>query len=257
MKNIKKQWFTLVELIVVITILAILWSIAFISLQGYSSDARNSKRTSDLNSIQSAMSTQLAQGQAIMSFATAVADSAVANMSIGWTGTTLASDYQAGTINYAALPVKAADFMDPSSNSAYAIGLTTKNNGKYELAASIEQGAWSKVARVVGNYSARTSTAAKTVTTLTATWANLTLATASDINFFAPGDTVITSGGAGTHAATTITKVSGDGLTITLATSAPNGTTWLALNAAEGGALIDAAGATTGNVVDGGNVLPY
>jgi len=51
MKNIKKQWFTLVELIVVITILAILWSIAFISLQGYSADARNSKRTSDLNSL--------------------------------------------------------------------------------------------------------------------------------------------------------------------------------------------------------------
>jgi len=31
-----KKAFTLVELIVVITILAILWTIAFISLQGYS-----------------------------------------------------------------------------------------------------------------------------------------------------------------------------------------------------------------------------
>jgi len=40
--------FTLVELIVVITILAILWTIAFISLQWYSRDARDSKRTADV-----------------------------------------------------------------------------------------------------------------------------------------------------------------------------------------------------------------
>ncbi len=43
--------FTLVELIVVITILAILWTIAFISLQWYSKDARNSVRLSDLSNI--------------------------------------------------------------------------------------------------------------------------------------------------------------------------------------------------------------
>jgi prepilin-type N-terminal cleavage/methylation domain-containing protein len=40
--------FTLIELIVVITILAILGTIAFISLQGYSADARNSKRLQDI-----------------------------------------------------------------------------------------------------------------------------------------------------------------------------------------------------------------
>jgi len=43
--------FTLVELIVVITILAILWTIAFISLQWYSRDARDSVRVTDLNNI--------------------------------------------------------------------------------------------------------------------------------------------------------------------------------------------------------------
>ncbi len=46
-----KQAFTLVELIVVITILAILWTIAFISLQWYSRDTRNSVRISDLSNI--------------------------------------------------------------------------------------------------------------------------------------------------------------------------------------------------------------
>ena len=49
-KKINK-WFTLVELIVVITILAILWTIAFISFSWYSSSARDGNRVSDLNNI--------------------------------------------------------------------------------------------------------------------------------------------------------------------------------------------------------------
>jgi prepilin-type N-terminal cleavage/methylation domain-containing protein len=49
--NKQNKAFTLVELIVVITILAILWTIAFISLQWYSKDTRNSVRLSDLSNI--------------------------------------------------------------------------------------------------------------------------------------------------------------------------------------------------------------
>ncbi len=51
MKKLKNKAFTLVELIVVITILAILWTIAFISFQWYSSNARDWVRVADLNSI--------------------------------------------------------------------------------------------------------------------------------------------------------------------------------------------------------------
>ena len=51
----KIHWFTLVELIVVITILAILGTIAFISLQWYSSQARDSTRISDLSSMKSSL----------------------------------------------------------------------------------------------------------------------------------------------------------------------------------------------------------
>ena len=51
----KKRAFTLVELIVVITILGILWTIAFISLQGYSKNARNSIRVSDISSIEKSL----------------------------------------------------------------------------------------------------------------------------------------------------------------------------------------------------------
>ncbi len=48
LSKLNKNWFTLIELIVVITILAILWTIAFISLQSYSTNARDSQRVSDL-----------------------------------------------------------------------------------------------------------------------------------------------------------------------------------------------------------------
>ena len=52
MFKLKHKAFTLVELIVVITILAILWTIAFISLQWHSQSARNSTRISDIKSLE-------------------------------------------------------------------------------------------------------------------------------------------------------------------------------------------------------------
>ena len=55
MKQKNKSWFTLVELIVVITILAILWTIAFISLQWYSRTARDSIRVTDIKNIKTSL----------------------------------------------------------------------------------------------------------------------------------------------------------------------------------------------------------
>ena len=55
MKNIKKQAFTLVELIVVIVILAILGTIWFLSIQNYTIYARDVTRITDLNNIKSVM----------------------------------------------------------------------------------------------------------------------------------------------------------------------------------------------------------
>lgn len=52
MKKKKLYWFTLVELIVVITILSVLWTISFISLQSYGSNARDSATLSDLKSVE-------------------------------------------------------------------------------------------------------------------------------------------------------------------------------------------------------------
>ncbi|MFB0964433.1 MAG: prepilin-type N-terminal cleavage/methylation domain-containing protein, partial [Patescibacteria group bacterium] len=47
--------FTLVELIVVITILAILATIGFLSLQGYTSDAKNTKTQANLRTVSSSL----------------------------------------------------------------------------------------------------------------------------------------------------------------------------------------------------------
>ena len=50
-----KKAFTLVELIVVITILAILWTVAFVSFQDYVWNSRDSKRTTDIKNIEKAL----------------------------------------------------------------------------------------------------------------------------------------------------------------------------------------------------------
>ncbi|USN59268.1 MAG: type II secretion system protein [Candidatus Peribacteria bacterium] len=125
------------ELIVVITILAILGTIAFISLQGYSSDARNTKRTNDLSSIQSSISVKQTEGASLLSFITGTG-SRLSSVSVAGTGVTAGSNYEAGDVNYTALGIKTADFQDPNGDN-YVIGVTTKVNGKFELAASIEQ----------------------------------------------------------------------------------------------------------------------
>ncbi|PID87505.1 hypothetical protein CSB07_00875 [Candidatus Gracilibacteria bacterium] len=55
MKTKNRNAFTLVELIVVITIIAILGTIAFMSFQGYSKQARNAIRVSDMDNIKKSL----------------------------------------------------------------------------------------------------------------------------------------------------------------------------------------------------------
>lgn len=257
MKNIKKQWFTLVELIVVITILAILWSIAFISLQGYSADARNSKRTSDLGSLQSSLTVKQTSGTNITAFVTANAwANTVTNVSIAWQ--TNPTGYSAGTVNYNALGVKQIDFQDPQSNSPYVIWVTTLVGWVYQLASNIEQAGWSKVARVVWNWNPRGITTGIAVST----WAtDIILSANTNVNFFKLQDIIDLDGTWGGTATWIINRVSADGMTLTLSTWATIATN-ITIASAESTSLIDgnngtAPSATTWPVTDNWLILPY
>lgn len=124
-RNTKKA-FTLVELIVVITILAILGTIAFISLQGYSGDAKNSKVTSDLRNIASAIESATTRNS--ITLASISSWSTIAN---NWVNTALtiwspalalsntwSVTYQVWNVNFAAIQQNGADFRDPNANNA-------------------------------------------------------------------------------------------------------------------------------------------
>ena len=196
-----KQGFTLVELIVVITILAILGTIAFISLQGYSADARNSKRTSDLDSLNSAVITATTKGTPLLAFVDEKPDSQLASASIAGTGVIVGTDYNAGVPNYIAMDIKEEDFKDPNGPE-YRMGATTKIDGKYEFAASMENGSGEKTAKVRGTYSPRTGVSVEA----TINWKKATITNNIDINTLKRWD--ISNG-------QTIVAVSSDGLTLT------------------------------------------
>lgn len=146
MKQTKKA-FTLVELIIVITILAILATIGFMSFQSYTADARNSKRTNDLASVESKLVVSLAKTPAnALTYASGVTDNQVtATLTVGsGTALTLNTNYQAGNIHYTNLNISSDDFSDPASTTTapvpYKIGITntTKKGMLYQLAAKLE-----------------------------------------------------------------------------------------------------------------------
>lgn len=170
----QNKGFTLVELIVVITILAILGTIAFISLQGYGAEAKNSKVTSDLRNLVSAIETKRTRDSAVtlgslitnnpktandISATARVAGSSTASgVVVAGSGAT----YDVWNIDFSALGQNGDDFTDPNSglNTApdylYAYvsgtnGNTNESFGYYQLAGQLIENDVRKV-RINGNY---------------------------------------------------------------------------------------------------------
>ena len=210
MRNTRNA-FTLVELIVVITILAILGTIAFISLQGYSADARNSKRTEDLNSIVKSIEIKVSNGSNLLSFVTAGDE--VGAFSVAGADVIAGTNYQAGIPNYSAVCIKSTDFTDPSDASDYRIGLTTKKDGEYEIAATMENCSGDKSALIVGTYSPRTQDVL-TGATIPFAGTKIVLQDA-DINKIKRWDVIFADGTTATLTGT-VTVVSRDGKTLTV-----------------------------------------
>ena len=158
MKNMQNRGFTLVELIVVITILAILGTIAFISLQGYSQEAKNSKVINDVRSLGTAIETSLTSGTINMSELTAGGLTANAvTGTFGWSGTDWATidatNYKVGTINFVGLRQNGADFKDNEGNDYIAgTAISGSTNAFYQVAGQTLNADGTYAAVVKGNY---------------------------------------------------------------------------------------------------------
>lgn len=244
--------FTLVELIVVITILVILGTIAFLNLGGMSASARDSQRTSDLNQInQQVMTLQAKNGMSYVNMVTN-AQGSLSGVSIAGSGSVASgSTLAGGTVNYTALTIDQNKFQDPSVKVAYKMGATTLAGSSYQLAATLEDNG--KSALVMGTYNPRSSTGSFAYAIpLT----GIVTITSAEIGKLRVGDTVTTGG---TPTTDTIKSISGDGLTVTFAgTRTGTGVSPFTL-APEVAGLIAQSGSTLTGVVNGGlgANLPY
>lgn len=160
MRNTKNA-FTLVELIVVITILAVLGTIAFVSLQGYSRDAKNSKVTSDIRTLVSAIETKLTDGGLTLGGLVGN-DSTGANTAnkltsgtVGSGAVTLAvgaTQYKVGTVDFVALGQNWDDFKDNDGHSYVAATIASGSVAYYQVAGQTTEASGDVTPVIKGNY---------------------------------------------------------------------------------------------------------
>ncbi len=124
--------FTLVELIVVITILAILGTIGFISIQGYSSSARDSARISNLVNLHKGLTLFQTVGGSYPMPESPITITA-SGAPIGYQG--FAKDQVAGIAKLSAGATK--DPLDPTIYTTYSVN---KNQTKMQLMVFQEDG---------------------------------------------------------------------------------------------------------------------
>ena len=134
-----KKAFTLVELIVVITILAILWTIAFISLSWYSKEARDSKRVTDTSSLLSKINIEEVKWRQFSELITKTED--VELKILGTENSPVKTFWRANFENLKEAP---ENFKDPSNKSqdyplAFAIGWTWRDAYKFVQIATISE----------------------------------------------------------------------------------------------------------------------
>lgn len=163
MKKVQKG-FTLVELIVVITILAILGTIAFISLQGYSQDAKNSKVVNDVASIAKVIELETTNGKTLSSMVASYTGAKDVDIHNGTsTDSTFGSGltmsgaaYNVGNIDFLVLKQNPTDFRTEGGSDMYFLGVlsNTVNGENYSYYQVVGQEGPSDglTAVVKGNY---------------------------------------------------------------------------------------------------------
>ena len=149
-----KKAFTLVELIVVITILAVLWTIAFVSFQNYVLNSRDSKRTTDIKNIEKTL--ELSKLQTGVYPNPGWATNITFSWATAWRQWEFDNDVTRIVRNFKEAP------KDPLVDSFYAYSVT-KNRWEYQLWAVLEDidygtsPQWKLAAAYVkGNYNGKT-----------------------------------------------------------------------------------------------------
>ncbi|MDD2907949.1 MAG: prepilin-type N-terminal cleavage/methylation domain-containing protein [Candidatus Gracilibacteria bacterium] len=148
MKINKIKAFTLVELIVVITILAILGTIAFINLQGYSVSARDGKRVSDINNIMKKIGIESSKGTSLST----LINTTKTNSGLIIDGNS-GSSIQ-GTANFSTLKEDGSKFKDPVTKGDYVFSYSVGGSGtgayKFNQVSTVNEE--ENTAVVKGNY---------------------------------------------------------------------------------------------------------
>ncbi len=244
--------FTLVELIVVITILVILGTIAFLNLGGMSATARDAQRTSDLNQMSSQiMVTQAKQGLSYIAMLSGTTVNTLTGVNNLGGAVITSTNYLGGDVNYTVLGIDSVKFSDPVSKVAYKMGATSVAGGSYELAAKLEE---SQTALVMGTFTSRNSQAAGTITN---TGANNTITLSNaDIGKFFVND--IVGNGTYTGIINQVVVNGATGVNISLGSLAGTfgSTGSLNLGAIDSTGLIRGSGSMN-PVVNKGTLLPY
>jgi prepilin-type N-terminal cleavage/methylation domain-containing protein len=157
MKNQNNKAFTLPELIVVITILWTLATIWFISFQWHSSDARDSKRISDVSNLSKQLELIKTKWEDIFSFVDNDISTIQDNIQISWYtwSVQLAWKYLAWDPNYINLELPWDWFTDPKTDDPYKIWVTSFWK-RYEVATAIEN-SWIPSIYTTGTWLPRTS----------------------------------------------------------------------------------------------------
>ncbi|MDD2907237.1 MAG: leucine-rich repeat domain-containing protein [Candidatus Gracilibacteria bacterium] len=142
-----KNAFNIVELIVVITILSILGTIAFINLQGYGVGARDGKRVSDITNILKKIGVEEIKGADVLSYIDNQSSKPLVINNIPTTGIQ-------GTPNFIELKEDGDEIKDPTTKGDYLLsysqGLTSTGIYKFTQIATVNEE--KNTAVVKGNY---------------------------------------------------------------------------------------------------------
>ena len=194
-KSKNSKGFTLVELIIVITILAILASIWFTSFQGFSADARDTKRKSELGQIRDAMQVASVKWSAYVDMIWSWTSNVPANINLMWFSSlavwSISTWYKVWNINSNILGIDNTKFTDKYFNNDYILAwVSTWHLATYQIAATLENySAWWKIAYIIWDYSPRSNTWGAA-----ASWSFITpnkFVFSSNLWIFNPGDMVI------------------------------------------------------------------